>query len=130
MSFVKIGRQQVFNLIEANELLPVVQKITQQQYDKNVHIEEQLQRLLMADPRRQHYQRKFRQNITQWKTKIEGLGLSVHGLWQVQFYLGEGSLCWQYPELSISHFLPEKSQWSQRIKLQDYINNHDPDWAY
>ena len=129
-SVVKIGRYQIFDLSEAKELFPIVQKITKLQHAKNCQIEERLQRLLMADPRRQHYQEQFKENITQWKIKMEGLGLRVHSLWQLEFQVGSGSLCWEFPELAISHFLPEGSDWNNRIRLKEYIDSHDPDWAY
>ena len=126
----RIGRQQVFNLNEAKALLPTVQKITQRLHAKNVDVEQRLQRLLMADPRRRYYQDVFRDNITEWKNKMEGLGVSVHHLWQVQFNVGTGYLCWQFPELVISHYFPADKDWDARIKLKDYLESYDPDWAY
>jgi hypothetical protein len=129
-SVAKIGRHQIFNLSEAEDLFPTVHKITKRQYFENIQIEERLQRFLMADPRRQHYQEQFKENITQWKTKMEGLGVKVHSLWQIEFQVGSGSLCWEFPELRISHFLPEGVEWEHRIKLKDYIDSYDPDWAY
>ena len=126
----KIGRAQIFDLSEANQLLPVVIKITQRLHVKNFEIESRLKRLLMADPRRRHYQDEFKENITEWKTKMEGLGVVVNNLWQIQFNVGSGFLCWQFPELVIAHFLPEDKSWEERIKLKEYLETYDPDWAY
>lgn len=128
--FVRIERDQIFNLAEANQLLPLVQKITHRLQAKNSDIENGLERLLMADPRRRYYQEQFRDNITQWKTKMEGLGVCVNNLWQVKFNVGSGFLCWQFPELMISHFLPENEAWEAKIKLKEYLDVYDPDWAY
>ena len=128
--FARIGRHQVFNLSEARQLLPVVQKITHRLHAKNKDIGARLERLLMADPRRRYYQEQFRDNITEWKTKMEGLGISVNSLWQVKFNVGSGFLCWQFPELVISHFLPENDVWESKIKLKEYLDSYDPDWAY
>ena len=128
--FARIGRHQIFNLSEAKQLLPVVQKITHRLHTKNKDIEIRLERLLMADPRRRYYQEQFRDNITEWKTKMEGLGVNVNNLWQVKFNVGSGFLCWQFPELVIAHFLPEGEAWESKIKLKEYLDSYDPDWAY
>ena len=126
----RIGRSQIFDLQEAQAILPTVQKITERLYAKHEQIEFRLQRLLMADPRRRHYQEAFRENITEWKLKMEGLGVSVNHLWQVKFNVGHGFLCWQFPELVISHFLPKDKAWDEKIKLKEYLEYYDPDWAY
>jgi len=114
----RIGPAQIFDLQEARALLPAVQ------------IEFRLQRLLMADPRRRHFQEAFRDNVSEWKTKMEGLGVSVNHLWQGKFNVGKGFLCWQFPELVIAHFLPEDKDWDEKIKLKEYLEFYDPDWAY
>ena len=75
-------------------------------------------------------QEAFRENITEWKLKMEGLGVSVNRLWQVKFNVGNGFLCWQFPELVIAHFLPEAQAWDDKIKLKEYLEYYDPDWAY
>ena len=126
----RIGKLQIYNLREAEALLVTVKKITLQWHTKNEQVDFRLQRLLMADPRRRRYQEEFRENITQWKKKMEGLGVSVNHLWQVKFNVGNGFLCWQFPELVLSHFLPAGKAWDEKIKLKDYLESYDPDWAY
>ena len=126
----RIGPAQIFDLQEARALLPAVQKITERLHTKHEQIEFRLQRLLMADPRRRHFQEAFRDNVSEWKTKMEGLGVNVNHLWQVKFNVGKGFLCWQFPELVIAHFLPEDKDWDEKIKLKEYLEFYDPDWAY
>ncbi len=126
---IQIGKQQVFDLQEAKLLLPTIQKITKRCYEKNKKLENQLLRLVMADPRRRQFHEEFGENVTDWKIKMEGLGVNVHNLWQVLFNVGDGYLCWQFPELVISHFLSYESEWDDRVKLKEYVENCDPDWA-
>ena len=125
-----LGPAQVFNLQEANTLLEVIIKVTKTYYEEVTELEGKMQRLLLADPRRREYQLKFQQLVTEWKRKMEGLGLHVQGLWRLKFDVGDGYLCWQYPELSVSHFLEQNQAWRQRVKLAEYIDFNDPDWAY
>ena len=129
VEIVQIGREQLFDLQEATKLLPTMQKITKNFYDENHQIENRLQRLVMADPRRRQYLEEFKVNVTQWKLRMEGLGVKASNMWKVQLDVGDGYLCWQYPQLVISHFLPYQEYWQNRIKLSDYIVQTDPDWA-
>lgn len=124
-----LGRAQVFSLSEANLLLDTVMKVTKPYYEKISTLEERMQKLLLADPRRREYQIQFTNQVTEWKRKMEGLGLHVQGLWKLKFDVGEGFLCWEYPELTISHFMQQGQTWKNRLKLLEYIEFNDPDWA-
>lgn len=126
---IQIGKQQVFNLQEARLLLPTIEKITKRFHSRTTKIESRLQRLVMADPRRRSLLEDFGEHVSDWKTKMEGLGVSANNLWQVQFNVGDGFLCWQFPELVISHFLPKGEDWQDKVKLKEYIESYDPDWA-
>jgi len=124
-----IGQPQVFDLEEATELLPLIKKITHEADTRLTEHEERLNHLLLADPRRESVQLLYKKVITQWKHKMEGLGLHVEGLWKIKFDVGEGYLCWQFPELTIGTFLASEQLWDERQRLTTVIDEIDPDWA-
>lgn len=117
----------LFNLQEAQGLMPLVKKITQSHVEEASPIQARLDTLLSNDPRRAALERLFETHIEQWRGKIERLGATTTGLWIVEFDVGAGVLSWRYPELRIGHFREQSS--TIRKKLSDYIEENDPDWA-
>ncbi len=127
---VEIGlKDKLFNLTEARELLLLVQSVTKTQESLLSPIQDRLKRMLANDPRRSAFERQYELIVEQWRNKVELLGARVSGLWIVEFDVGEGSLSWRYPELSLNHFRGRGAAFSERVKLCDYIEEHDPDWA-
>lgn len=125
----QIGQARVFDLTEANALLPLIKRITEEADLQLSAHEDRLERLLLADPRRESVQQLYKKVITQWKHKMEGLGVYVDGLWQVKLDVGQGFLCWQHPDSSIGSFLAVNEPWEQRQRLSLVIELTDPDWA-
>lgn len=119
----------LFDLAEARALLPLIQSITQQHQAELAPIQARLNKMLSNDPRRNRIETQYEKIVNTWKNKIEKLGATVFGLWIVEFNVGEGTLCWRSPELGLSYFRPHNSEFSGRVRLRDYIETHDPDWA-
>jgi hypothetical protein len=122
--------EQYFSLSEAKALLPLVERITNDHYRQLVPVQEKLNMMLSNDPRRLPYERAFEEVVSAWKKKMDRLGLTVKGLWVVEFEVGDGHLNWRFPELKIGYFRPRNADLSQRIRLSKYIEEQDPDWAY
>ena len=122
-------RDKLFNLSEAKELLPLVQLLTGRQFSKLSPVQERMNKMLANDPRRKAVEQEFEFQVSQWRSKVMQLGVSVSGLWTVEFDVGEGSLCWRYPELSLNYFRKHGSAFSERVKLSDYIEECDPEWV-
>ena len=128
--FADIGtKDKLFNIQEARELLPLVRVVTESQRSELAPIQEKLNKMLANDPRRKVYETDYEVVVLNWRNKVELLGARVSGLWTVEFNVGGGSLCWRYPELSLNYFRTDGAQFSERVKLQDYISQTDPDWA-
>lgn len=126
---IEIGQQEkLFNLSEAREHLALVQTITKRHQTLLTPIQARLNRMLSNDPRRVAIESEYEAVVSKWKIKIEQLGARVQGLWIVEFNVGEASLCWRYPELSLNYVRGSQQQFSERQKLSDYIEGHDPDW--
>ena len=127
---IEISQQaKLFDLAEAKALLPTVAKITQGHYQNWLPIKLRLQKMLSNDPRRARLECEYESQVDQWRAKIKRVGALPVGLWVVDFDVGEGSLNWQFPELSLAFFRPNDAPRAGRIKLRDYIESHDPDWA-
>lgn len=122
-------RDKVFNLAEAHALLPVLQVVCRRHFLQLQPIQERLSKMLANDPRRKVYEREFEVQVSQWRSKATQLGVRVVGLWTVEFDVGEGSLCWRYPEISINTFRKHGTEFSERVKLRDYIEECDPEWV-
>lgn len=122
-------KDKLFNLAEARELWLLVLAVTKVQERQLAPVQDRLNKMLANDPRRNVFERQYEAIVEQWRNKVELLGARVSGLWMVEFDVGEGSLSWRHPELSLSHFRANGAAFSERVKLRDYIEEHDPDWA-
>lgn len=123
------SRGKLFNLAEAKELLPLIRSMTQTHQTLLQPIQDRLNRMLSNDPRRGLHEREFEDIVSRWKTKIEKLGAHVNGLWVVEFDVGEGCLCWRYPDVGFNFFRVHGTSFADRQRLRHYIQESDPDWA-
>ena len=120
----------LFDLEEARQLLPLIKTITRKHQDELAPIQLRLNKMLSNDPRRSTIEAEYEVVVRTWRAKIEKLGATVFGLWVVEFDVGEGALCWRHPELTLNYFRPRQSDFAGRIRLKDYIEAQDPDWAH
>lgn len=126
---LEIGQtKKIFDQSEAQSLLPLVQAVTEKHQQQLQPIQERLNRMLSNDPRRKHLEVDFADVVSRWRIKVQQLGVLVTDLWVVGFDVGEGVLSWKYPELSLGFFIAHASP-EKRLKLSDYIDEYDPDWA-
>lgn len=123
-------QQKLFTLDEAQQLLPLIKSITAKHQLELAPIQLRLNKMLSNDPRRVAIEDDYELIVGLWKTKVEKLGAYVQGLWVVEFDMGDGSLCWRNPELHLSYFRPSGKSFSERVHLQRYIEENDPDWAH
>lgn len=122
-------KDKLFSLKEARELLGFVRAVTEAQRAILTPVQQRLNSMLANDPRRVVFERDYEAVVSTWRQKIETLGARVSGLWTVEFDVGDGSLCWRYPELRLAYFRPDGMKFSERVKLDEYISETDPDWA-
>lgn len=128
--YAEIGQKdKLFDIKEAQSLLPMVRSVTKAQREALVPIQDRLNKMLANDPRRRVFENDFEVVVSLWRDKVALLGARVSGLWVVEFDVGGGSLCWHYPELSLNYFRAHGASFSERVKLRDYIDETDPDWA-
>lgn len=132
LSIVQIGacdEPRLFSLEEAQELLPLVRRMTAAAYDELQPVKQRLENMLASDPRINKIEAEYERIVRGWVAKMERLGLVVKGLWLLDFDTGDGYLCWKYPELRIAWFHDYQSGFAERQKLAEVIENFAPEWA-
>ena len=132
VALVQIGacdEPRYFTLDEAKSLFPVVRRITEQSYRELQPVKAQLENLVTTDPRVKLIEKKYERIVKTWVSKMERLGLVVKGLWLVDFDTGDGYLCWKYPELKIAYYHDYTYGISGRRRLDEVIEEINPDWA-
>ncbi len=113
-----INKKKLFTLGEANELLPLVMKLTEESSRQVKKLINQLE--AFPDKKNQkamELEEQVNKLIELWQTKIEKLGLRPKGLWLCDFDNGAGYFCWKYPESQIAHFHGYNEGFSGRKKL-------------
>lgn len=113
-----INGKKLFTLEEANMLLPLVIKLTEE-YSRQV---KKLINQLEAYPDKKNekalaLEEKVNKLIELWQSKLEKLGLRPKGLWLCDFDNGAGYFCWKYPESKISFYHGYNEGFSGRKKL-------------
>jgi hypothetical protein len=119
----------VFTLAEAEELFPLVRAITEAAWRELEPVRRKLESMAPANPRIHEVEREYEAIVKRWMAKMGRLGLTVKGLWLVDFDTGDGYLCWKFPELRIGHYHGHHEGFTARRPLREVIEELDPDWA-
>ncbi len=139
----------VFSLREAREILPVIQKITEEtslkvedlltklqtKLQKSENSDRNLQKSLEQDLAQHSLQKteieqKIDQAVDAWRTKISKLGAKPNGIWVADFDSGDGYFCWKYPEPRLIYWHGYKEGFSNRIRI-DLVEGEkeEPNWS-
>jgi hypothetical protein len=111
--------KKIFTFNEAQELLPLIYKLTEE-YSRKV---KKLINQLEAYPNKQSERAKEVEQlinflIDQWQNKLERLGAKPKGLWLADFDSGSGYYCWKYPEPRIQFFHGYNEGFSGRKSIE------------
>lgn len=102
---IQINSKRVFHLEDAQNLLPVLQRMTEL---ANGKVRLLLQKLETIQDREcttaQEIEKEIDTIILQWQQKIQKLGATPQGLWLIDFDNGQGYFCWKFPERKIMFF--------------------------
>lgn len=117
---VTINRRGIFKLEEAQAILPVVRRITQ---DFSQKTELLISRLESISPSQtetiNELEAQVNELIKAWHEKIKKLGAVPKGLWLVDFDAGDGYFCWKYPEPQIAFWHSYEDGFTKRIPLSE-----------
>lgn len=116
----EINKKKIFTLSDAENLLPLVYKLTED-YSKQVR---KLINQLEAFPSKQceraiEVESNINTLVEQWQNKIERLGAKPKGLWLADFDNGSGYYCWKYPETKIIFFHGYNEGFSGRKAIEE-----------
>lgn len=92
-----LGQRRRFTLKEAQELLPIVKRVTHEAV-------KEIKKITRAPEEVAHPQETMQEVINRWADKITTLGCVPNGVWLVDFDNGEGFFCWQYGEDELGYF--------------------------
>lgn len=113
---IEINQKRIFALDEANELLPIVRRITQSVCEDVKRFNVQL--TLMKDREKaKGIEDNIQAAFNDWQKKIRKLGCEAKGMWLVDFDNGEGYYCWHYPETTIDYFHGYFDGYQGRMKV-------------
>lgn len=116
---VEINRKKKFTLLQAQTLLPLVYRLSE---EASVEVGGHLNRL-KAYPDKKHpvaveIESAINQIIERWQSKLEKLGAEPKGLWMADFDKGDGYYCWKYPENEIKFWHGYQDGYSGRILIE------------
>lgn len=56
--------------------------------------------------------------VSRWIREMEALGVSVKGLWLVDFDSGSGCYCWRWPEERLEWYHSHDEGYDDRVRIQ------------
>ena len=118
-----------FNLEQANELLPIIKKITHETYASLDPLRRELRKMSIVDDMSPELEAEYRQGVQDWIEKMIRLGVNPVTLGVVNFDTGDGYLNWKYPETNLSYYHDYDSDYKQRRSLEKVVSQQSPDWA-
>jgi hypothetical protein len=114
---VSILKPRTFSLEEAEELLPVIRKITKESVEHFLLLEEKLKHF-QSDPERwKQVEQEIAEVLNHWSEKILKLGCQPKGIWLVDFDNGEGYYCWRFGDEKIQYYHGYHEGFSGRIAI-------------
>jgi hypothetical protein len=117
----------VFNLSEANNILPLIFRITEESHKKVKSIFNQIESVKSTNPdQARALEIEADQVVIMWQNKIKKLGAKPKGLWLADFDFGKGYYCWKYPETELKYFHQYDEGFSGR-KLIENANSDSSD---
>lgn len=100
----EINRQRIFTKAEAEQLLPLVFRLTEESQREVKHLMNCLEALPdRQSDRAKEFEATIDGIVLRWQGKVEKLGLLPKGLWLADFDNGEGYFCWKFPETRIQY---------------------------
>lgn len=103
-NIVSINPKRVFTIDEAQQLLPLVHRITNDAYEDMKGLLNQIEALKgVSSPRVTEIENRIEKTVGIWENKIQRLGATPKGLWLADFDNGHGYYCWRYPETVICY---------------------------
>ena len=115
-----------FSLDEAQNLLPLVYRLTEEAAKKSKYFMGCIEALPdKKSARALELQAQVNELIDKWQNKIERLGARPKGLWLADFDNGNGYFCWKFPEVKILYKHGYQDGFTGRILISSNEESHE-----
>ena len=115
-----------FTLEEAQNLLPLVYRLTEEVSKKSKYLMSCIEALPdKKSARAVEIQGQMNELIDKWQNKIERLGARPKGLWLADFDNGNGYYCWKFPEVKILYKHGYQDGFTGRILISSNEESHE-----
>ena len=111
------GDRRIFSLNEAQNLVPVVKKITSDTVERVSGLVERMEEIPEDDPEFEEVRGEMETVVQGWADQLQRMGCEIRGLWLVDFDNGEGYYCWSYPENELDHFHDYNENFAARTRI-------------
>ena len=102
IEIISQDKQRFFSLDEAQSMLPLIYRVTEDAYKKTKYLMGCMEALPdKKSPRAEEIQVQINEVVHRWQNKLERLGAKPKGLWLADFDNGAGYFCWKFPEVKI-----------------------------
>lgn len=101
---IPIHSKRIFTAEKAEELLPVVQRITNHAASRAHDINEQLRWTPPSEPLYARLKSEFDLIVRRWAIKIFQIGCKPRGMWLVDFDAGDGWFSWRHGDEALNFF--------------------------
>jgi len=101
----------------ASAMLREVRTRTEQSV-KAIEPLEALRLRLDGTPEVKKVEAELRTLVSRWIREMEALGVSVKGLWLVDFDNGSGYYCWRWPEERLEFYHGYDETYADRVRIQ------------
>lgn len=115
-----------FSLDEAQDLLPLVYRLTEEASKQTKYLMACIEALQdKKSARTLEIQEQINEIIQKWQNKLERLGAKPKGLWLADFDNGDGYYCWKFPEVKISFKHAYQDGFTGRILISSNEESHE-----
>jgi hypothetical protein len=118
MEVVSLNRKKVFNLNDAQQLLPIIYRITDSAQKEVKLLANRVEAIKRTNVvRASEIESEINVIVEKWQDKVEKLGAKPKGLWLADFDKGDGYYCWKFPETQIAFWHGYNDGFSGRMSV-------------
>lgn len=118
MEVISFSQKRTFTLDEAQNILPVIYRITEVAQKEVKSLVNRIEALKGGNsPIVQVLEKTVNEAIDKWQQKVTKLGVTPKGLWLADFDNGSGYYCWKFPENRIGYWHGYNDGFSGRKQL-------------
>lgn len=118
MEVISLSQKRTFTLDDAQNLLPVIYRITEVAQKEVKSLVNRIEALKGRNAVTvNELEKRVNDTIDKWQQKVTKLGATPKGLWLADFDNGSGYYCWKFPENRIAYWHGYNDGFSGRKQL-------------